>query len=193
MRASGPGTAGFASMCAARIATGRSPKLRAPAPFWHASAAIARMESSRYIRRAAIFPFLPIADNRRRPGGAQVDVRRLPGLGVSSLSWSFWPGSSVVSPSTRTNNTEGRAPCGTRLTFTISLSARLNGAARSCGGPVPYPGLKITQFHRYRRTAFARVPAPEHQRRRHVLDDLLDAAMSVLLRILEQLAELAVR
>jgi hypothetical protein len=66
------------------------------------------------------------------------------------------------------------------------------GTTSSLCGPILHAGLKFTQLHGYRGTAVARIPSPEHQRRRHVLDDLLDAAMSVLLRILEQLAELAV-
>jgi hypothetical protein len=36
------------------------------------------------------------------------------------------------------------------------------------------------------------MPSPDDQWRRHVLDDLLDSAMSILLRVLEQLTELTV-
>jgi hypothetical protein len=60
-------------------------------------------------------------------------------------------------------------------------------------GPIPHVGLKLAQFHGHGRTALAGIPSPEHQRRRHVLDDLLDAPMPILPRVLKQLAELAVR
>ncbi len=45
--------------------------------------------------------------------------------------------------------------------------------------------------HRNRGTAFAGMPAPEDQRGRHVLDDLADCAVPVLVRVFEQFAELA--
>jgi hypothetical protein len=68
-----------------------------------------------------------------------------------------------------------------------------DGTGRSLCGPISHMGLKLTQFHGYGRAALAGIPSPKHQRRRHVLDDLLDATMAVLPWILQQLAELAIR
>ena len=67
-----------------------------------------------------------------------------------------------------------------------------DGAGASVCSPIPYAVLKFTQFHGYGGRPFAGNPSPEHQRCRHVLDDLLDAAMPVLHRVLKQFAKLRV-
>jgi hypothetical protein len=80
----------------------------------------------------------------------------------------------------------------TLLKFVFEGPILLSRAHSARRGPPFDSGQEFTLRHGYRRTAFAGVPSPEYERRGHVFDDLLDGAMPVLVRVFEQLTELAV-
>jgi len=66
------------------------------------------------------------------------------------------------------------------------------GTRRTLRGPLAHIRQEIFLRRGNRCAPFARSPSPEHQRRVHVLYDLLRATTPILIRILQQLAKLAV-
>lgn len=70
--------------------------------------------------------------------------------------------------------------------MTGSLSG--SGTGGAFGRPFFYFGNKFLMRHGHGSSSFTGIPTPEHERRVHVLHNLIHVAVAILARILEQLA-----
>ena len=122
--------------------------------------------------------------DRRRCGCSRsyhVDYRSSARLRAAALTIRRWrPADGQRSRVAATISTEHARQTALRTAPSVR---DLSWTGSSLRGPFFHFGQELAQWHGHWSTGLAGIPSPEHERRRHVRDDLLDRAMTVLIRV----------